>query len=127
MHDADDTGGDERAWQDVHLAQHEDIQRVAILAQRLRNEAVVDGIGHGGIKHAVQAQQARGFVHLVLGAAATADFHHTMNPLRNGRTRRNVMPGMHGQRKKEKGERKSRKNEWVQRHAGPGKVLEGGG
>src|SRR5688500_10138678 len=74
--------------------EHEDVARVAILVQRSRDEAVITGIVHRGVEHAVEAQQAGVLVELVLVATAGGDLDHRRDFLRRVSARRKVAPGM---------------------------------
>jgi hypothetical protein len=47
------------------LAEHQNIERIVIFGERLRDETVVRGIKDGGIKNAVNADYSTGFVELV--------------------------------------------------------------
>ena len=69
-HHADGTRLDDR--QRVHrlLAEHQRVQRVAVVAEGPGDEAVVGGIVNGAVEHAVEAQQPRLLVQLVLVLAA---------------------------------------------------------
>ena len=49
---------------------HEHVDRVAVLGQRVRHEAVVAGIGHRRVEEAVDDEHPRGLVQLVLDRLA---------------------------------------------------------
>jgi hypothetical protein len=79
------------------LAQHQNVQRIVILGQRLRNEAVIRWIVHRRIQHPVQLDQAAGFVQLILHAGAKGNLDHRKEFQRQLVAGRNVVPGMsHG-------------------------------
>src|SRR5262249_45124326 len=69
-HHADGAGGHDR--QRVHrlLSEHQRIERIAIVAIRAWNEAVVRRIVYGAVQHAVESQQSGLLVQLVLVRAA---------------------------------------------------------
>jgi hypothetical protein len=56
-------------------AQHQNIQRIVVLPQCLRNKAVIDGIVKRGMDNAIQFQQAGFFINLVFGARALRNFN----------------------------------------------------
>src|SRR5206468_3844823 len=53
-------------WHHRLLAEHEHVEGVAVLAVGLRQEAVVRRVVHGGVQHAIEPEQARALVELVL-------------------------------------------------------------
>mmetsp|Transcript_37035 Transcript_37035/g.95645 ORF Transcript_37035/g.95645 Transcript_37035/m.95645 type:complete len:475 (-) Transcript_37035:57-1481(-) len=57
----------------------EDVQRVAIAAERLRHVAVVARVVHGRVEHAVKHQLARLLLNLVLVRRTAADLNHRGN------------------------------------------------
>jgi carboxypeptidase family protein len=73
-HQADSAGVNDGQGDDRFLAQHEYIERVVVLGERLRNETVVGGIVDGRVEDAVEADQAAGFVQFILHAGAEGDF-----------------------------------------------------
>ena len=56
------------------LTQHQRVERVAVVAEGARDEAVVGGIVHGAVEYAVEPQQAGLLVQLVLVLAAHRNF-----------------------------------------------------
>ena len=52
------------------LRQHQRVERIPIVAERPRDEAVVGGIVDGAVKHAIEPEKARLLVQLVLVGAA---------------------------------------------------------
>jgi hypothetical protein len=68
-----------RAFHDrqrVHrfLAEHERVERIAVVAVGARDEAVVGGIVHRAVEHAIEPQQPGLLVQLVLVLAALSGF-----------------------------------------------------
>src|SRR5690606_39378216 len=58
---ADDGAGDQRPR--IH---HDDVERIAIAAEGVRDEAVISRIAHRGVEEAVDEQGSRGLVDFVL-------------------------------------------------------------
>ena len=72
--DADRLHVDDRAGDDRAGIGDEHVDGVAIIRERVRHEAVIPGVAHGGIEEAVDDQRAGFLVHLVLDRLA-ADRH----------------------------------------------------
>jgi hypothetical protein len=96
-HQADGARLDDGQRVDGILAEHQRVQRIAVIAEAARDEAVVGGIVDGAVKDAVQAEEARLLVQLVLVLAALRnlddDGKGTVNLMI---VDVDVMPGMHG-------------------------------
>ena len=65
-HDADGTHRDEDAGGYWVGGEHDDVERIAVIPERLRCETVVKGVGRGREIDAVELDEARIFVDLVL-------------------------------------------------------------
>ena len=91
-HGAD--GGDAHQRQRVEGlgAQHQHIQRVAVIGECARNKAVVGGVVRGGVQDSVQTDKSCFFVQLILAGAASRYFHHGGEVLRGDFRRVNVVP-----------------------------------
>src|SRR5687767_8017837 len=72
-HDADGARLDDRQREDRLLAEDERVQRIPVIAIRAGNESVVGGVVDGAVEHAIEAQQARLLIELVLVLAALGD------------------------------------------------------
>ena len=72
-HHADGARLDDRQRVDRLLAEHQRIERVAVVAERARDEAVVGRIVHGAVEHAIESQEAGLLVQLVLVLASLRD------------------------------------------------------
>src|SRR5438445_143021 len=72
-HDADRARAQDAERHHRLLTEHKHVERVAVLAVGLREEAVVRRVVHGRVQHAVQPQQARALVELVLHLRALGD------------------------------------------------------
>ena len=81
-HQADRAGVDERERDDRLLAQHQHVERVVVLGERLRDEAVVGRVVDGGVEDAVELEQAGLLVELVLDAGAERDLDDRVELLR---------------------------------------------
>ena len=73
-HHADGARLDDRQRMHRLLPEHQRVERIAVVAERARDEAVVGGIVHGAVQHAVEPQQAGLLVQLVLVLAALRNF-----------------------------------------------------
>ena len=62
---------DHAAGHELTGVAHHHVDRVAVLAQGMGHEAVVPGVGHGGVEEAVDDQHARVLVQLVLDGLAS--------------------------------------------------------
>jgi hypothetical protein len=91
---ADRLGAQDRQRRHRLLHQHQHVQRVAVVAQRLRDEAVVGGVEHRAVQHAVDAQEAGVLVQLVLDLAPLGDLDHGLEPLRGVRAHVDIVPCM---------------------------------
>jgi hypothetical protein len=83
--------------------QDQHVERIAIVGQRLRDEAVIGGIENGGMEHAVELQQAGLLVEFVLVGAAQRNFHHGGERRRHPRI--DIVPGVKGKASAEGWER----------------------
>ena len=72
--EADGADFDETAAEGRFFGDGEDVERVAIFAERAGNEAVVAGIVHRRIEEAVEAENAEGLVVFILVARVFGDF-----------------------------------------------------
>src|ERR1700756_5559587 len=79
---------------DCFLAEHEHVERVVIFGERLRDESVVRGIVDRGVENAVEADQAAGFVELILHAYAVRDLDYGVEFLWESVAGSDVVPGM---------------------------------
>ena len=78
------------------LADHQRIERIAVVAERPGDEAVVGGIVHGAVQHPIQTQQSGLLVQLVLVLAAFRHFDDDREHRFDDRVVHvAVMPGMH--------------------------------
>ena len=95
-HDADGARLDDRQGLHGFLGQHQRVERIPVVAERARDETVVGRIVDRAVEHAIETEEARLLVQLVLVGAA---FRH----LDDDRKRRldervvyvAVVPGMH--------------------------------
>ena len=62
----DGPGVDQTAGEDRDGHEHQDVQRIAVVAERAGQKAVVAGIVHGAVEHPVQPEHAELLVELVL-------------------------------------------------------------
>ena len=74
--------------------QDEHVERIAVVAQGAGEEAVVAGVVHGAVEHAVEAEDAELLVELVLVALVGRDLDDGGDDLRRVRAGRDVVPGM---------------------------------
>src|SRR6266496_5515934 len=70
----------------------EDIERVAILVQRARDESIISRIMNSGIEHAVEANHAGGLVQLVFVAASGWYLDHGRHVVRRMNPGWQIMP-----------------------------------
>src|ERR1700722_6346272 len=94
-HQADGARVHDGERHDRDLAQNQNVERIVILRQRLRNEAIVCGINHCGIQHPIHADDAAGFIQFVLHARTGGNFNNGVEFFRNVFAGTQVMPGMH--------------------------------
>ena len=73
----------------------DDVERVVILMQRARDEAVVAGIMHRRKQNAVEAELSADLVELVLVAAASRNFDYCSDHFRRVRADWKVVPWVH--------------------------------
>jgi hypothetical protein len=64
------------------LGEHQHVEGIVTLGQRLRDEAVVRRVLDGRIEHAILADQAALFIELILDAGAEGNFDHALELLR---------------------------------------------
>lgn len=72
--EADGADLDEAAAEGWLFGDGEDIERVAVLAERAGNETVIAGIVHRRIEKAVEAEHAEGFIVFIFVAGIFGDF-----------------------------------------------------
>jgi hypothetical protein len=73
------------------------MKRIAVPAERPRDEAVVGGVIDGAVEHAIEPQQSRLLVQLVLVLAALGNFDDDRKPVGDdGLVDVTVVPGVHG-------------------------------
>ena len=95
-HHPDGAGFDDRQRMHRLLPQHQRVERIAVIAERARDEAVIGRIVDGAVEHAIEPQQARLLVELVLVLAAVRDFDDDRKRgLDQGVVDIAVVPGMH--------------------------------
>lgn len=73
-HHADGANMNPTSWECWIFGQHEDVERIAVLGERVRDESVFGGVGRGGEEAAIEANSACFVVDLILITAATRDF-----------------------------------------------------
>lgn len=79
------------------LAQHEDIERIIVFGQRLRDEAIVRRIVDGRLEDAIELDQPAGFVQFVLHTRSERNLDHAIEFLRELVAGSYIVPGMdHG-------------------------------
>src|SRR6266849_1328838 len=78
------------------LTQHEDVEGIAVLAVRLRDEAVVRRVVHGAVQDAVNAQEPGVLVQLVLHLRALGDLDDGGEVLLDAIAEGDVVPGVDG-------------------------------
>jgi hypothetical protein len=93
-HEADGAGVNDGQRHDGFLAEDENVERVIIFGERLRNESVIGGIVDGGIENAIEADEAARFVEFILHARAERDLDDAVEFLRKFVARSDVVPGM---------------------------------
>jgi hypothetical protein len=77
------------------LHQDEDVERIAVLGVGPRDEAVVRGVVHGRVEDAIEAQEARRLVDLVLEVRAAGDLDQRGHERRDVRRDLDVVDGVH--------------------------------
>ena len=93
-HEADGAGVNDGERDDGFLAEHEDIERVIVFGERLRNEAVVRGIVDRRVENAVEFDEAARFVEFILHARSERDLDDAVEFLRELVAGSYVVPGM---------------------------------
>ncbi len=81
--------GTTASWQ-----KHQHVERIVVLGQRLRDEAVVRRVIDGRVEHAIELDQAALLVELVLHARAERDFDDGVELLRQVLAGSDVVPCM---------------------------------
>ena len=76
-------------------AEHQHVERVAVVCVGARDKAVVGRIVRRGIQHAIQTQQTRCFIHFIFVFAAALDFNHGHKAIGRDERRINIMPNVH--------------------------------
>ena len=94
-HQTDGAGVHDGERGDGNLTKHQNVERIVILGERLRDEAIVCGIVHRGVKYAIHFDDAAGFVEFVFDAGAQRDFDDGLKFVRDVFAGAEVMPGMH--------------------------------
>ena len=94
VEEADGTGLDEASGEGRDRAQHEDVERVAVIAQGAGDEAVVTGIVDGAVEHAVEAEHADLLVELVLVALVGGNLDDRGDLVGRAGSGRDVVPGV---------------------------------
>ncbi len=87
---AQDTEGDHRL-----LTEHEDVERIVVGTEGLRQEAIVRRIVHGAVQHSVQPQEPRPLVQLVLELGALGNLDDGSEVRLDMLAQFDVVPGMH--------------------------------
>src|SRR5271155_2028493 len=82
-HQADGAGVHDGERGDRDLAEDQDVERIVIFGERLRDEAVVRGIVHGGVQDAVHFYDAAGLVEFVFDAGTEGDFDYGLKFFRD--------------------------------------------
>ena len=93
-HHADGSSLHQRQRRECFLTQHKYVERIIVLGIGLGNEAVIGGIVNRRIENAIEAQESRRLVELVLDVGAGRDFHDSDELRGQILSRRNVVPGM---------------------------------
>jgi hypothetical protein len=75
----DDAAVDQAAGEGRFVEEYQRVQRIAVLAQRVLDEAVVRRVSGRGEQHAVQPDPAGGVVHLVLVPLSHGDLDNNVN------------------------------------------------
>src|SRR5829696_8084149 len=94
VHHPDRAGPQEAKWLDRFLHQDEHVERVVVLPQSPRDEAVVGRVDHGRVQDTVDLQQPRLLVQLVLDPGAFGDLDQGRKLLRCFVPDRDLVPGM---------------------------------
>jgi len=76
------------------LTQDENVERVVVFGEGLRDKSVICRIVNGGVENAVEADEAAGFVEFVLDAGAEGDFDDAVEFLREFVSGCDIVPGM---------------------------------
>ena len=92
-HDADGVGPQQHAGGHL-LAQHQHVERVVVVAVGARHKAVVGRVVYRAVQHAIDAQQARCLVQLVLHLRAHRDLDEDGEPGFRIVRQAHVVPGM---------------------------------
>ena len=95
---ADRARVDDRERLDRLLHQHEDVERVVVLAVGARDEPVVRRVVDGAVQHAIEPQQAGRLVDLVLEVRAARNLDHRRQPRREVGGKLDVVDRMHPRR-----------------------------
>src|SRR5207249_6497343 len=77
------------------LTEHEHVERIAVLAVGPGQEAVIGGVVDRAVEHAIDAQQARRLVQLVLDLRALGNLDHDVHTPHALGLQGHVVPGMH--------------------------------
>jgi hypothetical protein len=93
-HQADGARVNDSQRNDWLLAEHEDVERVIVFGERLRNEAVVRRIINGRVEDAVEFDKAAGLIQFVLHARSERDLDDAVEFLRELVAGSYVVPGM---------------------------------
>ena len=73
-HQADRARVDDRQRNDRFLAENENVERIVVFGERLRNETIVRGIVDGGIQDAIELDEAADFIEFVFDARSEGNF-----------------------------------------------------
>lgn len=73
-HDANGLGTEEREGNHGLLHQNQDIQGVVVFTVGARDEAIVVGVHHRGVKYPIDVEKSRGFIELVFNFRSTWNF-----------------------------------------------------
>src|SRR5688572_27589014 len=79
-------------WKRRLVDPHQHVERIPVFVKRAGNETVVARVVHGGIQHAVETDQPRPLVELVLVAAAARDLDDRRDLLRRMNAGGEIVP-----------------------------------
>jgi len=85
---------DEGERDDSFLAEDEDVERVVVFGEGLRDEAVIGGVVDSGVENAIEADESAGFIEFIFHAGAEGDLDHAIEFFWKLVAGSDVVPGM---------------------------------
>jgi len=93
-HEADGAGVNDGERDDSFLAEDEDVERVVVFGEGLRDEAVIGGVVHSGVENAIEADESAGFIEFIFHAGAEGNLDHAIEFFWKLVAGSDVVPGM---------------------------------